>query len=100
MQIKELNMDAKELANTLKAFVMSLAEAIVYDRLQEATLQRLGAITEDQRAGLDEFFLELKNAEITEVDAEDMLATIHAEEMFQELLTDDANGESEEDTAE
>lgn len=97
MEIKELHMDAKELANTLKAFVLSLAEAIDYDRLQEATLQRLGAITEDQRAGLDEFFLELKNAEITEVDAEDMLATIHAKEMFEELLTDDTNEEPEED---
>ena len=97
MKASDLHMDAKEMANVMKALILALDEAIDYDRLQEATLRRLGAINEDQRAGLDTLFLELNALTITESDVDDALTTLHAEEMMQELLDDDANEEPEED---
>lgn len=100
MKMSDMHMNAKELTNLLNAFVLALDEAIDYDRLQEATLRRLGAITEDQRAGIDAFFLELKNVLVTEENVDDTLTTLNAEEMMQELLDDDASDESKEDTAE
>jgi len=97
MKASELHMDAKEMVNLMKALILSLGEAIDCDRLQEATLRHIGAITEDQRTGLDALFLELKGITITEADADDALTTLNAEEMMQELLDDDTNEEPEED---
>ena len=100
MKASELHMDAIEMRNLIKALILALDEAIDYDRLQEATLRRLGAITEDQRAGLDTLFLGLNALTITEADVDDVLTEMDAVDMMQELLDQDANGESEEDTAE
>lgn len=96
MKASDLHMDAKEMVNTMKALILALDEAIDYDRLQEATLRRLGEITEDQRAGLDEFFLELKALTITEEEVDGALKELHAETMMQEILNNEANDESEE----
>ena len=95
MKASEFHMNAKEMVNAMKALILALDEAVDYDRLQEATLQRLGAINEDQRAGLDKFFLELKELTITEADVDQAFNELITEEMMQDLLDDDE--ESEED---
>lgn len=100
MKASDLHMDAKEMVNVMKALILALDEAIDYDRLQEATLRRLGAINDDQRAGLDTLFLELNALTITEADVDDALTTLHAEEMMQDLIDDEVNEESEEEDAE
>lgn len=97
MKASDLHMDAVEMVNAMKALILALGEAIDYDRLQEATLQRLGAITEDQRAGLDALFLELKELTITEADVDQAFTELNAVEMMQDMLDDDANDEPEED---
>lgn len=96
MKTSELHMDAKEMMNVMKALILALNEAIDYDRLQEATLRHLGAINEDQRAGLDTLFLELNALTITEADVDDALTTLHAEDMMQELLGQDTDEEEAE----
>lgn len=96
MKASQLCMDALEMRNLMKALILALPEAIDCDRFQEATLQRLGAITEDQRAGVDALFLELKNLLITEADVDDALTEMDAVDMMQELLDQDANEEDAE----
>lgn len=100
MKASELHMDAKEMVNAMKAIILALDEAIDPDKLQEATLQRLGAITEDQRAGLDTLFREMRNFTITEADVDEALIAFQAEEMMQELLDQETDDEPEENTAE
>lgn len=96
MKVSDLHMDAKEMVNAMKALILALDEAIDYDRLQEATFRRLGAITEDQRTGLEAFFLELKNLTITEANVDDALTELNAEEMMRSVLNEETDEPKEE----